>query len=81
MTIRLHLAVALLRSAKPYSLYVLVVLMVVYLLNQLDRFVLGIAGKSLAKDLHFGTLSCYLSTSNISTSCDINCNGTNSEQE
>ena len=79
MTIRLHLVVALVRSARPYSLYVLVVLMVAYLLNQLDRFVLGIAGRSLARDLHFGTLSCFLSTSNMS--CATNCNGTHSEEE
>lgn len=82
MTLRLHLAVAFVRSARPYSLYVLVVLMVVYLLNQLDRFVLGIAGRSLARDLDFGTVSCFLNTSNMSrSSCATNCNGTHSQEE
>lgn len=74
---------ALLQSASPYSLYVLVVLMVVYLLNQLDRFVLGIAGKSLARDLHFGQLGCYLDSTNYSyNSCDIStCNRAKMEPE
>jgi hypothetical protein len=82
MTLRLHLVVALMRSARPYSLYVLVVLMVVYLVNQLDRFVLGIAGKSLAGDLHFGSLGCYLDPTNVSTSsCDYaNCNATREDE-
>ncbi len=83
MTLRLHSVVALVGSARPYSLYVLLVLMVVYLLNQLDRFVLGIAGKSLARDLHFGTLSCYLNSSSSSnvSSCDTECNATASQEE
>ena len=85
---RLHLAIALLRSARPYSLYVLLILMVVYLLNQLDRFVLGIAGKSLSTDLKFGDRSCFLNisgtsntTTNVTTSCLVTCNGINSEDE
>lgn len=88
MAVRLHLALALLRSVRPYSIYVLVVLMVVYLLNQLDRFVLGIAGRSLSRDLKFGDRSCYLNESdgffngsNVSTSCLAHCNGISSEAE
>ncbi len=87
MAVRLHLAMALFRSARPYSLYVLLILMVVYLLNQLDRFVLGIAGRNLSRDLKFGDLSCFLDVSdfsnvtNVSTTCLTTCNGIDNELE
>ena len=69
-------------SVGPYSLYILVVLMVVYLLNQLDRFVLGIAGKSVARDLQFGKLSCFLNSSYPhNESCVTSCNEIQTESE
>jgi len=66
----------LLTAAQPYSLYILVILMVVYLLNQLDRFVLGIASKDLVRDLKFGEKSCFLNTSELDSnlSCSTYCN-------
>lgn len=33
--------------------------MLVYFLNQLDRFVLGIAGQNISRDLNFGRLGCF----------------------
>ena len=87
MAVRLHLVLSLLLSERPYSLYVLLILMIVYLLNQLDRFVLGIAGRSLSRDLKFGSLNCFLNaselsnTTNVSTTCLTTCNGINSERE
>lgn len=48
-----------------YSLYVLVVLMVVYLVNQLDRFVLGIASQSLSSELGFSQFACFANTSSL----------------
>ena len=74
-----------LTSSRPYALYTLFILMVVYLLNQLDRFVLGIAGGSLARDLQFGRKSCYLNTSYVENSstttsaCVTICNGFHTE--
>jgi len=74
MAIRLQSVLALLRAAEPYSLYILLMLMVVYLLNQLDRFVLGIAGRSLAKDLEFGSRSCLRNVSLVDNGSG--CSGT-----
>ena len=47
-----------LKGSRPYSLYVLCVLMLVYLLNQANRFLLGVTGKEVVKDLHFGEYIC-----------------------
>ena len=55
-----------------YSFYVLAVLMIVYLVNQLDRFILGIAGKSLSRELNFAQFGCFANTSSLflaNTSC------------
>lgn len=75
----------LLGSARPYALYTLFILMIVYLFNQLDRFVLGIAGRSMAQDLQFGTMSCYLNNeyedNSTNTSCLTMCNGFHTEAE
>ena len=87
----LQAVIALVKSLRPYSIYVLVVLMIVFLLNQLDRFVLGIASKSLARDLKFGSSACSLNTSildsvdsngsNVSTACITTCNGIKNQSE
>lgn len=45
--------------SKIYLLFVLLMLMLVYFLNQLDRFVLGIASRSISQDLKFGRLGCF----------------------
>ena len=81
---RLQSVMARLGTAKPYSLYTLLILMIVFLHNQLNRFVLGIAGKSLAKDLQFGKKSCYLNTTYMAdftndSTCDTMCNGFHNE--
>ena len=87
MAVRLHLAMALFRSARPYSLYILLILMIVYLLNQLDRFVLGIAGRNLSRDLNFGGMDCFLNfsglsnASNVSKDCITTCNEISSQRE
>jgi hypothetical protein len=46
------------RKASPYSLYVLVVLFFVYMLNQLDRYALSITNIETAQELHYGDRSC-----------------------
>ena len=53
-------------SSKAYPIYVLFVLMLVYFLNQLDRFVLGIAARSISRDLNFGHLGCYYNLTALS---------------
>lgn len=51
------------RGARPYHIYVLGLLMLVYLVNQMDRFLLGIASRNIAHDLHFAQFGCYPNTS------------------
>ena len=60
---------------KPYALYVLLVLMIVYLLNQTDRFILGVCSEEISEDLEFGKLECLVNQSSIgnNVSCDTNC--------
>ena len=48
------------RKASGRSLYVLVVLLFVYLINQLDRYALPITAKPMAQELKFGDKSCML---------------------
>lgn len=49
---------SLLRQASLYSIYVLIVLLIVYLLNQLDRYTLPITIKYIGFQIGFGNLSC-----------------------
>jgi MFS family permease len=56
--------------ATCYSLYVLFVLMLVYLVNQMDRFVLGIAAQQTAQSLEYGDQSCLQAKTGKS---DVNC--------
>ena len=46
------------RTAKPYSLYVLLILLLTYLLNQLDRYALSITGIEIAQEFKYGDKSC-----------------------
>ena len=46
------------RKAQPYSLYVLFILLVTYMLNQLDRYALSITSVETAQDLKYGEKSC-----------------------
>lgn len=47
-----------LRSATPYSLYVLALLLMAYLLNQLDRYALAIVAVPMSQEVHFGDHGC-----------------------
>ncbi len=56
-------------KATPYSLYVLAVLLLTFMLNQLDRFVLPVTAVETTQDLKFGTKGCLsLKNKNISAS-------------
>ena len=46
------------RKASPYSLYVLFVMLVIYMLNQLDRYALSITSVEIAQSLKYGDKSC-----------------------
>lgn len=46
------------RGANAYSLYVLALLLLAYLLNQLDRYTLAIVTKPAAQEIHYGEQGC-----------------------
>lgn len=46
-----------------YASYVLLLMLLTYLLNQLDRYMLAITSKSLAHDMHFGDQACMVNAS------------------
>ena len=75
MAIRPATILPFLKGTRPYSLYVLVVLMLVFTLNQKDRFLLGVTGDAVVKALRFGDYSCSPNKSNVSGSgsCDSSC--------
>ena len=50
--------VAVFRKAKPYSLYVLLILLLTYMLNQLDRYALSITSIEVAQEFKYGDKSC-----------------------
>lgn len=70
---RLKLLVGL--ASRPYALYVLLLLMIVYLLNQTDRFILGVCSEEISRDLEFGKRECLVNQSSLglNVSCDTNC--------
>lgn len=51
------------QTLTPYKLYVLLILLVTYLLNQLDRYMLAISSKAMAQEIHFGDKACMKNTS------------------
>ncbi|XP_076436399.1 MFS-type efflux pump MSMEG_3705-like [Babylonia areolata] len=61
-----------------YPSFVLLLMLLTYLLNQLDRYMLAITAQPLARDVHFGDLACDLNASlpdNVSTQ-GVACNAT-----
>lgn len=60
-----------------YSSYVLLLMLLTYLLNQLDRYMLAITAQPLASDVHFGDLACMINKTLPSTvTSNVTCNGT-----
>ncbi|XP_060069712.1 protein spinster homolog 1-like isoform X2 [Ylistrum balloti] len=47
----------------PYKVFVLVLLLLAFLLNQLDRFMLAITNKSIAQDIQYGDKGCMINSS------------------
>lgn len=46
------------RKASPYSLYVLVIMLITYMFNQLDRYALSITSVEIAQSLKYGDKAC-----------------------
>ena len=69
---------ALLRSS-GYSLYVLLLLLLAYLLNQLDRYMLAIVARPSAQEIEFGDQGCLLNDTAKSTFVDGNCTAITSQ--
>ncbi|XP_043214141.1 MFS-type efflux pump MSMEG_3705-like isoform X1 [Amphibalanus amphitrite] len=68
----------LLRSS-GYSLYVLLLLLLTYLLNQLDRYMLAIVARPSAQEIEFGDKGCLLNETVKSTLEDGNCTAITTE--
>ena len=69
-----------------YPIYVLFLLMVAYLTNQADRFVLGIASEKISVYLDIGHEGCFPNLSytgdvNQSTGCSTDCQKQTNENE
>ncbi|CAH1272339.1 SPNS2 [Branchiostoma lanceolatum] len=58
--------------SEGYPLYVLCVLLVTYLLNQLDRYILATTSAPMAQDIHFGDMGC-LENSTVTLPGNITC--------
>ncbi|XP_032786983.2 MFS-type efflux pump MSMEG_3705 isoform X2 [Daphnia magna] len=56
-----------------YSIYVLLLFLITYLLNQLDRYMLAIVTKPLAQEIHYGDQGCMTNTSAASPSPQVVC--------
>jgi hypothetical protein len=64
------------RSFSMYSLYVLIIMLITYLLNQLDRYMLGIVTKPMSQELHYGDVACMQNDSAGAASDKVLCNAT-----
>ncbi|RUS76157.1 hypothetical protein EGW08_016069 [Elysia chlorotica] len=65
------------KDVRPYSMYVLLVLLLAYLFNQLDRYMLAITITPLSQDLEFGDLKCFKNDSTPTFGqTKYKCNGT-----
>ncbi|EDV27921.1 uncharacterized protein TRIADDRAFT_20550 [Trichoplax adhaerens] len=51
------------RKVGWYPFYVLIILLLAYLLNQLDRYAIGVTSIYIAQDMHWGDKGCLLNTS------------------
>ncbi|XP_005094596.1 protein spinster homolog 1 isoform X2 [Aplysia californica] len=68
------------RHVRPYSLYVLLVLLLAYLFNQLDRYMLAITITPLAQEVQFGDKACFVNKSVPDYGEPLACNGTDMMQ-
>ena len=65
------------KKIKPYQVYTLILFLVTYLLNQLDRYMLAITVQPMAQEIHFGDKGCLTNSSFTKSQLgDVKCNGT-----
>ncbi|ESO86450.1 hypothetical protein LOTGIDRAFT_220749 [Lottia gigantea] len=68
------------KEIKCYSVYVLILLLLTYLLNQLDRYMLAITVQPMAQEIHFGDKGCLKNNSLPKDFIkDIKCDGNSTE--
>ncbi|XP_053380034.1 uncharacterized protein LOC123546771 [Mercenaria mercenaria] len=64
-----------LRKVGPYQFYALLVFLITYLLNQLDRYMLAITIKPMAQELEFGDKGCMIMSNYTESDLgDVKCN-------
>ena len=68
------------RQFPCYSMWVLLLLLLAYLFNQLDRYMLAITITPLAQELQFGDQGCLVNKSVQSFGMPLRCNGTSQAQ-
>ncbi|XP_059174698.1 protein spinster homolog 1-like [Physella acuta] len=61
------------RELRPYSMYVLLTLLLAYLLNQLDRYMLAITIMPMAQEIKFGDQGCMKNESSHDKSSNVTC--------
>ncbi|XP_046379348.2 MFS-type efflux pump MSMEG_3705-like [Haliotis rufescens] len=67
------------KDVRPYSMYVLVLVLLAYLLNQLDRYMLAITAKPMAQEIRYGDQACMVNTTFTTAAVvGVKCNGTTS---
>lgn len=67
------------KDVRPYSVYVLVLVLLAYLLNQLDRYMLAITAKPMAQEIRYGDQDCMVNTTFTTAEVvGVKCNGTTS---
>lgn len=70
------------KKITAYQVYALVLFLVTYLLNQLDRYMLAITVQPMAQEIHFGDLGCLRNTSfseDLLSDAGVKCNATQVE--
>ncbi|KAK0066290.1 MFS-type efflux pump [Biomphalaria pfeifferi] len=63
------------QEVRPYNVYVLLLLLLAYLLNQLDRYMLPVTVLPVAQEIKFGDKGCFRNAS-VHSNSSIKCNGT-----
>ncbi|XP_043236262.1 MFS-type efflux pump MSMEG_3705-like [Amphibalanus amphitrite] len=56
----LHGCWQLLTTQKPYSLYLLAILLATYLLSQINQYVMAVVARPMAQEIKFGERSCFV---------------------
>ncbi|KAH9496640.1 hypothetical protein Btru_009912 [Bulinus truncatus] len=68
------------REIQAYNVYVLFLLLVAYLLNQLDRYMLAVTILPVSQEIKFGDQGCLRNLSVKTSSSNVKCNGTDHDR-